>query len=61
MSLRACRQCNAITEGKVCPNCRGSDLSEDYSGVLILLDPDRSKIAERRGLKRGGLYALKVR
>lgn len=61
MSLRACRQCNMITEEKICPNCRSSDLSEDYSGILIILEPDKSKIAEKLGLKKEGLYALKVR
>jgi DNA-directed RNA polymerase subunit E" len=61
MSLRACRECNTITDEKICPNCRSSDLSEDFSGILIVLDPGRSRIAEKVGLKREGVYALKVR
>ena len=61
MSLRACRECNTITDEKICPNCRSSDLSEDFSGILIVLDPGRSRIAEKVRLKREGVYALKVR
>jgi DNA-directed RNA polymerase subunit E" len=61
MSLRACRECNTITDEKICPNCRSSDLSEDFSGILIIINPDGSRIAEKAGLKREGVYALKVR
>ncbi|KYH38415.1 MAG: DNA-directed RNA polymerase, subunit E'' [Candidatus Bathyarchaeota archaeon B23] len=60
MSLRACRSCKILTEGDSCPICRGKDLSEDYTGLLIVLDPE-SELAKKLGVDRRGRYALKVR
>lgn len=58
---RACRTCKIITEENVCPICRGTDLSDDYSGILIVLDPEGSQLAEKMEIKREGRYALRIR
>lgn len=61
MSEKACRNCRLITRGRVCPNCRSSDLSEDFTGLLVVLDPENSELAKRAGIKKKGRYALRVR
>ncbi len=60
MPSKACRVCKVVTEQNTCPVCKGSDLSEDYSGFVIILDP-RSQLAEKMKLTEAGQYALKIR
>ena len=61
MSPRACRTCKIITEENICPICRSSDLSDDFSGLAIILDPEGSDISRAMGVKNKGRYALRVR
>ena len=49
---RACRNCKIIIEENVCPICKGTDLSDDYSGLLIVLDPEGSKMAQKIEIKK---------
>ena len=58
---RACRNCHAITDGTVCPECKSTDLSDDFSGIVVVLDPDRSRIAKLMGIKKKGRYAVRIR
>jgi len=61
MPAKACRTCNIITTENVCPNCKGSELSEDYLGFVIIIDPSKSQLAEKMTIKEAGQYALKIR
>ena len=61
MSLKACKNCRFISREKTCPECRGTDFSENYSGLVIVLDPDRSELAKKAGFAKKGQYALRVR
>jgi DNA-directed RNA polymerase subunit E" len=58
---RACRNCKIIIEENVCPTCKGTDLSDDYSGLLIVVDPEGSLMAQKMDIKKEGRYALKIR
>jgi DNA-directed RNA polymerase subunit E" len=61
MSPRACRTCKIITDDNVCPICRSTDLSEDYSGLLVVLDPENSQLAKKLEIEKEGRYALRIR
>jgi DNA-directed RNA polymerase subunit E" len=61
MSEKACANCHFITKENVCPKCRSTSLSEDFSGVVIMFDPENSAIAKAMKIKDKGRYALKVR
>lgn len=61
MRPRACRICKIITEENACPICRSTDLSEDFSGLLIILDPENSELAKKIEIKEEGRYALRIR
>lgn len=61
MSEKACRNCHAIVNVTVCPICKGTSLSDDWSGYAIILDPKNSTIAKRLNINQPGKYALKVR
>ena len=61
MSEKACTNCHFITKENVCPRCRSTSFSEDYSGLVVMFDPDDSAIAKAMNIKEKGKYALKVR
>lgn len=58
---RACRSCKSVTEETVCPVCKGNEFSDDFSGILVVLDPKNSLLAEKLEAKEPGTYALKIR
>lgn len=58
---KACRMCRVLTEESTCPVCKGSELSDDYLGFIIILDSKKSQLAKKMSLKEAGQYALKIR
>lgn len=61
MSEKACSNCHLITKENICPKCKTSSLSDDFSGLVIIFDPENSIIAKAMNIKEKGRYALKVR
>ena len=60
--MTACKECRYIvhTKEKVCPKC-GGELSDKFSGMVIVLDPERSEIAKLIGVNALGAYAVRVK
>lgn len=58
---KACQKCHRITEGNICPTCKDSELTTNWKGFSIILDPDNSKIAEELEAKTPGKYALRIK
>ncbi len=56
----ACRKCKFVTTGKVCPVCKSSDLTPDWTGIALVVDPSHSQIAKTLGITEKGKYALRV-
>jgi DNA-directed RNA polymerase subunit E" len=61
MTEKACRECHMITTGSLCPKCRTATLSDDFSGLVIIIDPKESEIAKTMEVEEKGRYALRVR
>jgi len=61
MNEKACRECNFISDGSSCPNCKSSNLSEDFGGLVIIINPEGSAIAQVMGVAKKGKYAIRVR
>jgi DNA-directed RNA polymerase subunit E" len=61
MSEKACSECHFVTTRNMCPKCKSSNLSDDFSGILIIFDPEGSAIAKAIHIKEKGRYALRVR
>jgi DNA-directed RNA polymerase subunit E" len=61
MSEKACANCHFLTRENVCPKCKSASLSDDYSGLVIVFDPESSAIARAMNIKEKGRFALKVR
>jgi len=50
-----------ITTGALCPKCKTATLSDDFSGLVIIIDPKESEIAKVMKINEKGRYALRVR
>jgi DNA-directed RNA polymerase subunit E" len=61
LTEKACKNCRFISNGPVCPNCKSTNLSDDWSGLVIILDPATSEVGKRMGIKAAGRYAIRVR
>ncbi len=61
MTDKACKNCRFISNGPVCPNCKSTNLSDDWSGLVVIMDPTSSEVAKKMGITAPGRYALRVR
>ncbi len=61
--MRACKSCRYITyQGdKTCPKCSGTELTEKFSGMVLVLDPEKSEIAKLVALNAPGTYAIRLK
>ena len=50
-----------VSEGSQCPSCKSTELTEKFSGQLIVMDPEKSEIGKRLEVKAPGRYAIKIR
>jgi DNA-directed RNA polymerase subunit E" len=61
MVEKACKKCRFISKGPTCPLCGGTALTERWSGVLLIIDPEKSEVAKKLGIKVPGKYAAKLK
>lgn len=60
--IKACKLCKTIVEeGEKCPNCGSKELTEGFKGKIVVLDPEKSELAKKVGLKEKGNFAIKTR
>ncbi len=59
--VRVCRECHRVVEGESCVICGTANLSEDWAGYVVIIDPEHSDIAKKMNITMAGRYALKVR
>jgi DNA-directed RNA polymerase subunit E" len=58
---KACKKCKIFVEGNECPICKGNQFSTNWQGRINVIDPEKSDIAKKIGIKVKGEYAIKVR
>jgi len=61
MAKNICRTCRLFVEGDYCPICKKSNFTTQFKGRIIILNPEKSKIAKKLGIKYAGEYAIKIR
>ena len=61
MTDKACKNCRFISNGPVCPNCKSTNLSDDWSGLIVIMDAASSEVAKRMGITAPGRCAVRVR
>ncbi len=60
--MKVCRECKFIVESAdKCPKCGSTELTDRFSGMLIVLDAEKSEVAKVANVNSVGRYALKVR
>jgi DNA-directed RNA polymerase subunit E" len=60
MVVRACKLCKRLVKGNLCPACKTTELTRNWKGVLVIIDPD-SEIAKEAKIIAPGKYAIKAK
>lgn len=59
---KACKLCSTIYEDRdKCPNCESKENTEGFKGRIVVLNPEKSEIAQKLNLKEKGNFAIKTR
>ena len=58
---KACKICNTIFEGDKCPKCESKESTESFKGRIVVLNPEKSEIAQKINLRSKGNFAIKTR
>ncbi|MCX8166914.1 MAG: DNA-directed RNA polymerase, subunit E'' [Candidatus Micrarchaeota archaeon] len=60
--MKACRSCRAIVEkSDTCALCGSKDLTTEFSGLIIVIDPNSSEIAKKLNITVPGKYATNIK
>ena len=60
MVKRACKLCKRIVTGNICPACKTTELTRNWKGILIVLNPE-SELAKEAAITAPGKYAIRVK
>jgi DNA-directed RNA polymerase subunit E" len=58
---KVCKNCKIFVEGPECPLCKGQSFTTNWQGRVYVMDPEKSEIAKKAGMKSKGEYAIKAR
>ena len=58
---KACKICNKIHEEEKCPRCGSKESTESFKGRIVVLNPEKSEIAQQLKIKDKGNFAIKTR
>ena len=60
---KACKTCRTVYEGSKCTGCgaSSSDSTNAFKGKVVVLDPEKSKIAKKLKIEKKGVFAIKLR
>jgi len=61
MKNKVCTKCKLFVKGNTCPICGGDDFTTSWKGRIIILDANKSEIAQKLGIKVKGEYAIKIK
>ncbi len=61
MKEKACKICNRLVSGNMCPACKTADLSKSWKGVVEIFDAENSQVAKEMGITAPGRYAIRVK
>ncbi len=60
--FKACTKCRMLVphEVNICPSCGSTSFTDAWSGVVIIVDAEKSELAKLLGIEKPGRYALKI-
>jgi DNA-directed RNA polymerase subunit E" len=60
MAKKACKSCKYLFDGQKCPACDSDKFTDSWKGKIIVLNAEKSEIAQKTGIKVKGEYAIKT-
>ncbi len=57
---KACKKCHRIIKGDICPVCKSTELTANWKGYILVIDPEKSEVAKNFNITTPGKYALRV-
>ncbi len=59
---KACRNCRAVIpeNESTCPYCGSKDFTDEWYGLIIIINPEKSSLAKMLGINRRGMFAIDV-
>lgn len=58
---KACKICNRIYEEEKCPACESKEATDNFKGRVVIMNPEKSEIAQKLNIKKKGNFAIKTR
>ncbi|MEM0438347.1 MAG: transcription elongation factor subunit Spt4 [Candidatus Micrarchaeia archaeon] len=59
---KACRMCRYVSTGaETCPACGSSDLTDQWTGFIIVTNVESSEMAKVLSAKMAGKYAVRIK
>jgi len=60
--FKACTNCKYLVGRDVtkCPNCGNESFTDDWKGVILIIDPEKSSVSKHLNIKKEGKYALQL-
>ncbi len=60
--FKACKNCGALVprDTKICPVCRSTQFTDNWDGMIIIIDPKESIASSMAGRDKPGMYAIRV-
>ncbi len=60
--FKACTKCRLLVphDAAACPSCGSTSFTDTWSGAVIVVDPEKSRLAEMLNIKKPGRYALRL-
>ena len=60
--FKACIRCKALVrpDETKCPVCGSTEFTFEWSGMIIVVNVEKSRVAKFLGIEKPGRYALKV-
>ena len=58
---KACKICKIIHETEKCSKCDSKESTEGFKGRIVVLNPEKSEIAQKLNIKNKGNFAIKTR
>ena len=60
--FKACTNCKYLVSRDVvkCPNCGSESFTDDWRGIILIIDPEKSYVSKYLNIKKEGKYALQL-
>ena len=60
MGQKACKKCKSLVDGSKCPKCGSQEIAENSKGIVHILNPEQSEVAQNLKIKEKGSFAIKL-